>query len=87
MRIARGVVGNAFLHFDGRVMWSNQSVQLGDAPVGFGDLFVSADEDDERLRLDERARLLPWPWKDLGGDVVYTVHDGERSGLWRTATR
>lgn len=83
--VAEDVVGWDFLHLDGRVVWSQGEHNVG----GFyriGNLFVTDDEVG-RLRLDERAQLMPWPWKDLGGDVVYAVVDGDRSGLWRTATR
>lgn len=86
LRVAEDVIGGAFLHFEDRVVWSNQSSPLGDSGVSVGDLFAT-DPDDGRILLDERARYLPWPWKDLDGDALYGVHDGERSGVWRTATR
>ena len=83
--VAEDIVGWDFLHSGGRVVWSQGERDVG----GFyriGDLFVTDDEVG-RLRLDTHAKLLAWPWKDLDGDVVYSVIDGDRSGVWRTATR
>lgn len=83
--VAEDVMGWDFLHSDGRVVWSQGERSVSDF-YRVGDLFVTDDEEG-RLRLDERAQLIPWPWKDLDGDAVYAVVDGDRSGLWRTATR
>lgn len=83
--VAEDVAGWHFLHAWGRVVWSDGERTV-DGRYRIGDLFVT-DDDGGRLRLDDHAKLLPWPWKDLDGDVVYAVVDGDRSGVWRTATR
>ena len=81
--VATGVSGR-WRHDNGQVAWSSNRRAVNEH-VYVGDLFVASDPD-ERLRLDESAQLDSWPHKDLEGDVLYTVNDGDRSGLWRTAT-
>jgi len=76
--VATNVTRGEFLHFDGKVVWSTER-----SVFGYGDLFV-ATEPGERTRIAAHARLQAYPRKDLGGDVLYV--DGDRSGLWRTAT-
>lgn len=67
------------------VVWSRFEA-TGSLRDGFGDLLVVELYGDDRQRLDEHAQLLTHPtMPDLDGDVLYSVLDGERSGLWRSA--
>jgi hypothetical protein len=77
-------VSSPWLTHTDRVVWSTKNPLL---PMSFGDLFVAEVGDDRRWLLDDHARLVSWPTAsyDLDGDVLYTVADGERTGLWRSA--
>jgi hypothetical protein len=80
-------VGRDFLHADPRLVWSTREEEIGrEGWLEIGDLYA-IDADGGRMRLDTDARLLFWLHEGLGGDVLYTVNDGDRTGLWRTAAR
>ena len=71
------------LTLEDRVVW--YPADTTDDP--FHDLMVGELYGEGRWRLDTRTMLVADPVRepDLGGDVLYTVFDGERSGLWRSA--
>lgn len=83
-RLVATGVSRRWRHNDGQVAWSTNRREVVEG-LYVGDLFVATGPD-ERLRLDDYALFNDWPHKDLGGDVLYTVSDGDRSGLWRSAT-
>lgn len=83
-RLVATGVSRRWQHNDGQVAWSSNRREIVEG-LYVGDLFVATDPD-ERLRLDDSALFDSWPHKDLSSDVLYTVSDGDRSGLWRSAT-
>lgn len=86
--LAASDVSGAWITRNDHVVWSDETSgeSIDDQ---FGDLWVAELYDGRRFHMDDRAMLLVGPWgePDLGGDVLYTVRDGERSGLWRSALR
>ena len=81
-RIVADGVSGAWMHFDGRVAWSTWRRKVSESSY-VGDLFVATGPG-ERLRLDSDASLTRFQY--VGSDVLYRVSDGDRSGLWRSAT-
>jgi hypothetical protein len=70
-----------------RVVWS-VFTHTNEVAGWFGDLLVSEAGDGERWRIDRHALLHVnglVPALDLNGDILYTVRDGSRTGLWRSA--